>query len=338
MMPLKNGAHANHSGFYDGVKSLPNYMKDFGYRACLVNKDGIQKPSDIYEWEHRILESDELVPGATAPQSKRHRRTRFNEVEAILTSDDPRPFCLLHASRQPHTPYFGRPPNGLEGYDASNHYMDSEFGMDLDLLDKYGLTDNTIVIYVNDNEAGIARSKYTLYDTGLRVPCIVRWPGQIKANTTSDALISFTDFLPTLVDILGGNADPNWDGKSLVPLLEGRLTDHHEGLYFSYTGVSVGSNRVETPYPIRAYRTPRYKYIRNLNYKIRHPKLKGPRRLRHELYNLELDPLETQNMEFFADLDPVMERLGDKIDEWMQKTGDKGIESELELLRRYTAP
>jgi len=338
MMPLKNGAHANNSGFYDGVKSMPNYMKDLGYRACLVNKDGIQKPSDIYEWEHRILESDDLAPGGTIPRSRRHRRSRFDELEAFLTSDDDRPFCLVHASRQPHSPYFGRLPNGLEGYDASNHYMDSEFGRDLELLDKHGLSDNTIVIYVNDNEAGIPRSKYTLYDTGLCVPCIIRWPVHTRSHTTSDAMISFTDFLPTLVDILGGDADPQWDGKSLVPLLEGRTTEHHEGLYFSYTGVSVGSNRIETPYPIRAYRTRRYKYIRNLNYKVRHPNQTGPLRPRHELYNLELDPLETQNMEFFADLDPVMERLGDKIDEWMQKTGDKGIESELELLRRYATP
>jgi len=338
MMPVKNGAHANHSGFHDGVKSLPNFMRDLGYRACLVNKDGIRKPSDIYEWEHRILESDEMAPGGTIPKSRRHRMTRFDELESFIASDDDRPFCLMHASRQPHTPYFSRLPNGLEGYDASNHYMDSEFGRDLDLLEKHGLSDSTIVIYVNDNEAGIPRSKYTLYDSGVRVPCIVRWPGHTRANTVSDAMISFIDFLPTLVDIIGGEVDTQWDGKSLVPLLEGRVTEHHEGLYFSYTGVSVGSDAVTTPYPIRAYRTRRYKYIRNLNYKIRHPKQKGPRKPRVELYNLEIDPLERNNMEFFADLDPVMERLDDEIVEWMEKTGDRGIETELELLKRYAIP
>lgn len=335
MMPLKHGAHANHSGFYDGVKSLPNFMRDLDYRACLVNKDGIRKPSDIYEWEHRILESDEMAPGGTLPRSRRHRMTRFDELEAFLISDDDRPFCVLHASRQPHTPYLGRLPNGLEGYDASNHYMDAEFGRDLELLEKHGLSENTVVIYVNDNEAGIPRSKYTLYDTGTRVPCIVRWPGRTTAGAVSDAMVSFIDFLPTLVEMAGGEADPNWDGKSLVSLLEGRATEHHEGLYFSYTGVSVGSKVIDTPYPIRAYRTRRYKFIRNLNYKVRHPKAKDPRRPRVELYNLEIDPLERNNLEFFADLDPVMERLGDQIDAWMKRTGDRGVESELELLRRY---
>jgi N-sulfoglucosamine sulfohydrolase len=65
MYPLRNGAHPNHSGFIDGIKSLPNYMKDAGYRACIVGKDGIQKPSDLYHWEFRIEKSDPPVPGAT---------------------------------------------------------------------------------------------------------------------------------------------------------------------------------------------------------------------------------------------------------------------------------
>ena len=173
MYPLRNGAHANHSGFYDGVRSLPNYMKDLGYRACLVNKDGIRKPSDLYEWEFRIKESEEMAPGGTIPKSMRHRQSRFDEIEQYLASDDDRPFCLLHASRQPHTPWLGKLPNGLEGYDASNWFMDYEFGRDLALLDKHGLTDSTVVIYLNDNETNQQRTKYTLYDTGINVPAIV---------------------------------------------------------------------------------------------------------------------------------------------------------------------
>ena len=57
LYPLRNGAHPNHSGFKDGVKSLPNYMKGLNYRAALVGKDGIQRPSDLYEWETRIEKS-----------------------------------------------------------------------------------------------------------------------------------------------------------------------------------------------------------------------------------------------------------------------------------------
>ena len=64
MVPSRNGVHANHSGLLDGVTSLPNYMKELGYRACIANQDGVRKRSDLYEWEYRITESDQsaLVP------------------------------------------------------------------------------------------------------------------------------------------------------------------------------------------------------------------------------------------------------------------------------------
>ena len=335
LLPLKNGAHANHSGFHDGVKSLPNYMRDLGYRACLVNKDGIRKPSDLYEWEFRIEESDEPAPGATNPRSRRHRKTDFDKLEAFLSSDDPRPFCLLHASRQPHTPFLGRLPSGLEGYDASNSYMDSEFGHDLELLEKHGLADSTIVIYVNDNEANQPRTKYTLYETGLNVGCIVRWPGHTEPGRTTGAMISFLDFLPTLVEIAGGKSDSDWDGKSLVDLWEGKTDKHRESLYFSYTGVSLGSTRDETPFPIRAYRTERYKYIRNLNHRVGHPKQGGIRLPPEELYDLKTDPGERVNLAEQPRHQGLKRALSQRVDLWMARTDDRGIESELESLKKY---
>jgi N-sulfoglucosamine sulfohydrolase len=335
MLPLKNGAHANHSGFHDGVKSLPNFMRALGYRACLINKDGIRKPSDVYAWEFRILESDRLTPGATNPNSKRHRMTRFDELEQFLASSDSRPFCILHASRQPHTPFLGRLPNGLEGYDASNFTMDSEFGRDLALLDKHGLTGSTVVIYVNDNEANQPRTKYTLYDTALMVPCIVRWPGHVQAGTTSSATVSFLDFLPTLVELAGGQPDSNWDGRSMVDLWEGKTQRHHDNLYFSYTGVSLGSKRDEVPFPIRAYRTDRYKYIRNLNHRVGHPKQDNMQFPPEELYDLHADPAEMHNLAESSEHQQQKRALAAEVDRWMKRTGDLGIASEVESLRRY---
>lgn len=335
MLPLANGAHANHSGFHDGVRSLPNYMQELGYRACLVNKDGIRKSSDRYGWEFWIRESDEPVPGATEPRSRRHRKTRFDELEAFLTADDPRPFCLLHASRQPHTPFLGRLPGGLEGYAASNHYMDSELGRDLELLDKHGLADSTIVIYVNDNEANQPRTKYTLYDTAVIVPCIVRWPGQIEPGTTSDAMISFLDFLPTLVDLAGGQPDPDWHGKSLLELWKGRRNRHHRELYFSYTGVTVGGRRDETPFPMRAFRTERFKYIRTINHTAGHPKQQGQRFAPEALYDLAADPGERHNLAGDSRFAAIQRELSAQVDAWMRKTNDRGIESEREALRKY---
>ncbi len=335
MYPLRNGAHANHSGFFNGVKSMPNYMKELGYRACLVNKDGIRKPSDVYKWEQWILESDSLAPGATDPTSKRMRQSRFDEIEAFLSSDDPRPFCLMHASRQPHTPWLGKLANGLEGYDASNWYMDFEFGRDLELLEKHGLSDSTIVIYVNDNETHVPRSKYTLYDTGLNVPCIVRWPAVTKPGSTSDAMFGFIDFLPTLVELASGQPDPKWDGRSMVDLWRGKTDTHRSEVYLSYTGVTLGSTYERTPFPIRGWRTERFKYLRNLNHTIGHPKQGGSMLPPEELYDLQADPTEQHNVIDKPEFQSVRRELTGKVDAMMADTNDRGIGSEMESLARY---
>lgn len=339
MYPLRNGAHANHSGFYDGIKSLPNYMKDLGYRACLGGKDGIQQPSDLYHWETKIEKTDEHVPGADEPKHDRHRKSDLPAIEKFLAdTTDGRPFCYVHAASLPHGPYLNKLPNGLEGYDASNWYGDYEFGQLLAILDRNGLTENTLVIYVNDNEAGTPGTKYNLYEASLRVPMIVRWPGRVRPGSINEALVSFLDIMPTLLEVANGAAQPAMDGKSLLALLDGQPAVLHEELYASYTGVIVGGGkRLETPYPIRSIRNARYKYIRNLNYSVPHPKQTNETTPRpaDELYDLTSDPNEKSNRSEDPELADVKKALSGKLDAWMKACGDRGIESEREALQKY---
>jgi N-sulfoglucosamine sulfohydrolase len=337
MYPLKNGAHPNHSGFFNGVKSLPNYMKELNYRACIVGKDGIQKPSDLYEWEFRIKKSDDHVPGADEPKHDRHRKTRFDKVGKFLESDDSRPFCIVHAASLPHSPLLNDLPNGLKGYDANNYYMDFELGQYLELLKKYNLSKNTIVIYLNDNEAHLERTKNTLYDTGINIPMVIRWPGKINPGTTIKTMVSTVDLLPTLLDVAGGDIPDIMDGKSMMGVWEGK-TDHlHDELFFSYSGVIVSKNRQETPFPIRAVRTDRYKYIRYLNHQIGHPKQNNKLFPPEELFNLQKDPQELNNLAESPEFAQVKEKLSQDLDLWMREMNDRGVESEEEALRRYPA-
>ncbi|MCP4169759.1 MAG: sulfatase-like hydrolase/transferase [Fuerstiella sp.] len=339
MYPLRNGAHPNHSGFIDGIKSLPNYMKDAGYRACIVGKDGIQKPSDLYHWEFRIEKSDHPVPGATEEKHARHRKTNFDEVKRFLSSGDKRPFCIFHAASLPHGPELNQIPNGLSGYNAANHYMDHELGVYLELLKDNQLDRKTLVIYLNDNEAQLKRTKYTLYDTGVRVPMAIRWPGYIRPGTTIDTMVSTVDVLPTLLDIIGATIPTDslpMDGISMRDVWTGKSDLFRKELFFSYTGVIVGkSGRMETPYPVRAIRTDRFKYIRYLNHRIGHPKYKGQVFPKEEFFDLSRDPNEQINL---ADSDAHVDArrlLSHRLDEWMSEMNDRGIESELESLRRY---
>ena len=310
-------------------------MMELDYRECIVGKDGIQKPSDLYEWEFRIKKSDEHVPGANEPRHDRHRKTRFDEIETFLSSDNPRPFCIFHAASLPHSPELNEIPNGLKGYNANNWYMDYEFGRYMELLKKYDLEKNTIVIYVNDNEAQQPRTKNLLYDTSLNVPMIVRWPGHTKPGTTSHAMVGFIDVLPSLLDVAGGNQPDELDGKSMVNVWEGDTDHHHGEIYASYTGVIVGSKRQETPFPVRAVRTDRYKYIRYINHQMAHPKLKGKEFPAEELFDLNNDSGEQKNLAADPKFQKVVNELSEKVDVWMEQVGDKGIESELATLKKY---
>lgn len=341
LYPIKNGAHPNHSGFKPGIKSMPNYMKDLGYRTALVGKDGIKFKNAIYKWDSYIEKSEELVPGAEMPLHDRHKKTDYSAMKDFLTEDPSKPFCMIHAASLPHSPELNELPKGLSGYDASNFYCDYEFGKDLELLKSLGLDKDTLVIYLNDNEAQIPRSKYSLYETGIHVPMIISWPGKIKVDSTTDAMVSFLDILPTLIEAGGGKPPDNLDGKSFLGVLQGKTDRHNDETYFSYTGVIVSSGGwQDVPYPIRAIRTRRFKYIRNLNYKIPHPKLKDKddddgMRPYEELYDLVKDPKELSNLAGVEEFQTVKKELSAKIDAWMKRVGDRGIESEKEALQYF---
>lgn len=118
--------------------------------------------------------------------------------------------------------------------------LDRDVGRLLDLLDELGLTDNTLVIFTSDNgpitaggqdpeffqSAGPLRGlKFSLYEGGIRVPCLVRWPGRVPAGAVSDRISDFTDLLPTFAELLGRPAPAGLDGVSILPTLLGRPQD-----------------------------------------------------------------------------------------------------------------
>jgi arylsulfatase A len=112
--------------------------------------------------------------------------------------------------------------------------MDRDIGRMLDLLDELGLSDNTLVLFTSDNgpitaggqdpeffqSAGPLRGlKFTLYEGGIRVPLLARWPGKIPAGTTSDRVSDFADMLPTFAEAAGIDPPPGLDGVSILPTL-----------------------------------------------------------------------------------------------------------------------
>ncbi|QNN21358.1 arylsulfatase [Planctomycetales bacterium ZRK34] len=136
-------------------------------------------------------------------------------------------------------------------YAAFISHLDANVGRVLDLLDTLGLTDNTIVVFTSDNGATYLREvdyeffqsvgplrglKGSLYEGGVRVPAIVRWPGHVKPGSSSDFVSGFEDWLPTLAQIVGIKTPDNVDGISLVPTLTGKSQPARDFLYREFSG------------------------------------------------------------------------------------------------------
>lgn len=127
--------------------------------------------------------------------------------------------------------------HGREYYLAQLELMDAAIGRLLDRLDAEGLAEDTIVVYLTDNggstcnfgnNAPLRGTKYTLFEGGIRVPYVVRWPaGGVPAGQTRTGLASSLDLVPTLVSAAGGTVDET-DGRDLVPLLTGDGEGHEE--------------------------------------------------------------------------------------------------------------
>ncbi len=142
-------------------------------------------------------------------------------------------------------------PRPRAAYAAMITRMDRDIGRVLDRLRELGLEDDTLVIFSSDNGAsyvggvdreffhsngGLRGRKGQLYEGGIRVPMIARWPGTIEAGTTSNLPSAFWDLLPTLTAVAGARTPEGLDGVSLLPTLRGESEkqERHDHLYWEH--------------------------------------------------------------------------------------------------------
>lgn len=180
---------------------------------------------------------------------------RFTEAAAsFIRRNKARPFFLYVPHVMPHVPIFAS--EAFKGKSAAGLYgdvveeLDASVGTILDTLQAEGLDNDTLVIFFSDNgpflsygdHAGSAgplrEGKLTSYEGGVRVPCIMRWPGRVPPAKTCDEAVMATDLLPTICELTGAPLpERKLDGASILPLIEGRsgARSPHEALFF-YAG------------------------------------------------------------------------------------------------------
>ena len=145
---------------------------------------------------------------------------------------------------------YGTQENPKAAFAAMVTRLDRDVGRLIDLLKQKGIDENTLIIFTSDNgphgEGGhdyeffdsngpLRGMKRDLYEGGIRVPFIVRWPGKVEANSTSDHIGAFWDFFPTALDLAGAESKASIDGISILPTLLGQDNQaEHEYLYWEF--------------------------------------------------------------------------------------------------------
>jgi hypothetical protein len=187
--------------------------------------------------------------------------------------------------------------------------VDDNVGRILDDLDKSGLADNTIVMYTGDQgfflgEHGLY-DKRIMYEEALRMPFLVRWPGRIKALSRSKGMILNIDFAPTILVAAGAKAHRDMQGRSFVPLLEGKIpSDWRKSMYYRYY--------------YSHFETEPHLGVRTYTHKLIH----FNRIDQWELYDLKKDPMEMNNVYDEADYKNVVKKLKKELRRLQNELGD----------------
>jgi len=282
-----------------------------------------------------VLMRDEAVIEQPVVQATLTERYTAEAIRFIKDNKD-KPFFLYLPHTMPHTPlhisdkFKGKSRRGL--YGDVVECLDWSVGRILDTLAELGLDKNTLVIFTSDNGPWLLRGKHggkahplragkcTTYEGGMRVPCIMRWPGSIPAGSVCSEVATTMDLLPTVAGLAGAAVpqDRIIDGRNIRPLMTGAADakSPHDAFYYYHK------------YTLQAVRSGKWKLMfrrtTSQEYPYRWPGMKkhGHKNeaIPDSLYDLEADIGETTNV--IAEHPDVAQRLRDLADRMRADLGD----------------
>ena len=352
---------------YRPFPNLPGLLKSAGYRTGIIGKLHVN-PESAFPWDYWWNDRDAI--------SFRHRN-----IEEIARRADTfirecgEPFLLMVNYPDAHLPllrqYAGKPEHPLTGKDVvslpfigidtprlrehvADYYncisrLDSAIGLLLERLAACGRADNSLVIYATDHGAQFPRGKASIYEGGLRVPLIMRWPGVLPSGSARETLVSHIDILPTILEAVEKDEEcgPFLPGQSLFEVAKGAVANERDFLFAEWTSATA-----TTYFPQRSVRDERYKLIRTFVHDRISPSWWGyldnqqwetgvlraeveeagkdiqtvyatyQRPPEFELYDLKEDPWEFRNLAEVREMQPQRERLSHALTRWQEESGD----------------
>lgn len=368
MYPTSTGGHnmrtINHDleglPYYDvvlppEVRCFSEWLRQSGYYCTNNQKTDYQFQSPVTAWD----ECD-----CDAHWRKRPPGTPFFAIFNFLTTHESRIWTqsgevlLVDETSVSIPPYF--PDHPVVRRDVARKYsniaeMDRQAGIILEQLKEDGLLDSTIIFFYSDHGGMLPREKRELYDSGLKVPLLIRFPGKARAGTVNDELVSFVDFAPTVLSLAGVQIPGYMQGQAFLGKQKAREPRKY---------IFGARDRMDTEYDmVRAVRTKKYKYLKNyypekpfvqdIGYRKQIPmmsilyeydklnKFNDEQKLWwrktkpvEELYDLEADPWEFNNLADNPAQQAILDELRLALGEWQEQYGDKGFIPEKELIRK----
>ena len=349
------------------VKAFPEYLRAAGYFTSNRAKTDYQFGVPFTIW-------DDLGAGAHW-RNRRDPAQPFFSVFNLQVTHESNIFpssparkgkpLVTDPAEVPVPPYYPDTPAIRE--ELARMYdniadMDTQVGEILAQLAQDGLADNTIVFYWSDHGDGIPRSKRSLYDSGLRVPLMIRWPKGLAsiappgagAGSVNNELVSMIDLAPTVLALAGVEVPTHLHGRPLL----GPHAAPAPPLVFA------ARDRMDIEYDMmRSARDQRFLYIRNFSPELPYAghiiyrnqsaimqewfrlqaegKLSGApalwmraRRPAEELYDTVADPHQIRDLSADPAHRATLERLRRAVEDWMQRIGDQGLINEAEMIQR----
>lgn len=337
------------------VKAFTEYMRAAGYYCTNNNKTDYQFAKDPVPasiWD----ECSKTAHYRNRPDKKQPFFAVFNwtgthesqqwDISKVKT--DPRSVSV--------PPYY--PDNEIIRKNIAVMYdniakLDSVVGALISELEREGELDNTVIFFWGDHGDGLPRGKRWLYDSGLNIPLVIKWPGKLKAGTVDDRLISSIDFGPTVLSIAGIPVPAHMQGKPFLG---------EQSRNFKRDALFAARDRVDESYDmIRSVRTRNFLYIRNyypnepfpiwVPYLSNMPiykemlrldaenRLTGPQkawmaysRQPEELYDVRKDPYQINNLAGDSRYEKTLIQMRKLHESWTLETGDMGHINEPEIV------
>lgn len=340
------------------VRCLTEYLRLAGYYCSNNSKEDYQFRTPVTAWDESSRQAHWRKRQPNQPFFSVFNFTITHESGIFGEGRSPK---VVNPEDVPLPPYY--PDTPVVRTDLAKHYdniavLDKQVGEVVDQLEEDDLLDKTIIFFFSDHGDGLPRSKRWVYDSGTHVPLIVRHPNKARASTTTDRLVCFADFGPTVLSLAGVNVPDHVHG---VPFLGPQEAPPRKYVYFHRD--RNGENR-ET---IRAIRDKRFRYVRNyrpnepyikpLSYRDRQAIMQELNRMidentlsdkqwqfrakskpMEEFYDTHTDPFEIHNLASNPKYFERMSKMRTALDAWITECNDPLDMPEDKLVRTRVYP